>query len=65
VREVGDPDVVFVARIGGEEEVWVLHLDILGLFPLPPSSPVRFDAKEIHDTLHSFSVQVEVERNTA
>ena len=62
--EIRYPDVVFVGRIRGEQEIGVHHLDIAGLFPLPTTTPICLDAENIHHSFYLLPVHVEVESET-
>mgnify|MGYP001611617490 CR=1 FL=1 len=59
VGEVCHPDMVFILRKIREEQVWVSNLDSLGSCPFLAMPAVGLDAKDIHHSLHAFSVQSE------
>ncbi len=65
VREVSCPYMTFERWVCGHEEVWVDHLDIRGLLPPKTTSPIRFDTEDAHDSLHSFSIESQVECDTS
>ena len=64
IREVSTPDVVLVHRTDGHQEVRINNLDVVGLLPLPASSPVCLNAEDIHHSLHFLAIHLEMDGET-
>jgi len=60
IREVGSPDMIFIQRTSGHQQIRIDDLDSRGFAPFLAPSTVCLDAEDIHHSLHLLAVHGEM-----